>query len=591
MLRPRFQGWIYAGSCKGLTDDCDHLRCSAFSSRYLVGQAVLEVKVMIEIAPTDTVFDAFRKAVERYSDRVFLVAPRSPQRDYDQEGRTVSFGEAASIVDGLSQAYAQAGYGHGHRVALLLDNRLEHVLHRIAMNQLGISCVPVNPEYRAGELAYLVDHSEAELIVALPQRQAQVEAGVAGAVRSPQVLWTDGTGAVDPPPSSTHPPRRDAVSEDTESSLLYTSGTTGRPKGCILSHGYEVGAGAWYASRGGAMALDPAGDRLYNPLPLYHVNAGLVSLFAMMLTGGAQVQPDRFHPSRWWQELVETEATMVHYLGVVAPMLLNQPPSNWERQHRVRLGVGAGIEPELHEPFETRFGFPLIELWGMTEMVRVLAANQEPRMRGTRAFGRPVPGLEVRVVDDQDQEVPRGEAGELLVRHSAQTPREGAFSGYLKDHEETERAWRGGWFHTGDVVRQSEDGMLHFVDRKKNIIRRSGENIAAAEVEALLQAHEEVAQVAVTAVADELRDEEVLACIVPMHDGGGRSDLTGLAERLSEHCLSTAAYYKAPGWVLFMDELPTTGTHKIQKHRLFSPGYDPRQRESIIDLRHLKRRR
>ena len=272
----------------------------------------------------------------------------------------------------------------------------------------------------------------------------------------------------------------------------------------MLSHGYEVAVGAWYASLGGAAALRTAADRIYNPLPLYHANAGVVSLMGAILTGNCQIQPDRFHAQRWWREVAETGATIVHYLGVIAPVLLKLPPGEHERRHKVRFGIGAGIEPELHAAFETRFGFPMIELWGMTEMVRVLGDTVEPRQVGTRAFGCARPGVDVRVVDDEGRDVPGEMPGELLVRHSAATPRRGCFSGYLKDEAATEAAWQGGWFHTGDVVWRGSDGMLHFVERKKNIIRRSGENIAAAEIEAVLLTHPDVQQAAVMAVKDEL---------------------------------------------------------------------------------------
>jgi len=166
-------------------------------------------------------------------------------------------------------------------------------------------------------------------------------------------------------------------------------------------------------------------------------------------------------------------------------------------------------------------------------------------------------------------------------------PRHGFFSGYLANDEATAEAWRGEWFHTGDVVRQAEDGMLVFVDRKKNIIRRSGENIAAAEVEAVLQAHEAVAQVAVLAVPDEIREEEVLACVVPMP---GVVPGRGLAERLADHCLERLAYFNAPGWVLFVERLPTTGTQKVQKAQIFPRGEDPRARPGVLDLRGRKKR-
>jgi crotonobetaine/carnitine-CoA ligase len=177
--------------------------------------------------------------------------------------------------------------------------------------------------------------------------------------------------------------------------------------------------------------------------------------------------------------------------------------------------------------------------------------------------------------------------GELLVRCAGPDPRRGFFSGYLKNPEATEEAWRGGWFHSGDVVRQLPDGMLVFVDRKKNIIRRAGENIAAAEIEAVLLAHEAVAQVAVLAVPDEIREEEVMACVVPM---AGAPAGEALAGRLVDWCLARLAYFKAPGWILFVERLPTTGTQKVQKAQIFPRGEDPRQRPGAIDLRERKRR-
>jgi len=224
----------------------------------------------------------------------------------------------------------------------------------------------------------------------------------------------------------------------------------------------------------------------------------------------------------------------------------------------------------------------------MTETGRILADRFEPRQIHTRAFGSPHGGFEARVVDERDQELPAEQEGELLVRWGGpEGPRHGFFAGYLKNAETTEEAWRGGWFHTGDVVRRDASGMLYFVDRKKNIIRRSGENIAAAEVEACLQAHESVAQVAVLAVPDEIREEEVMACVVPMP--GAMADAR-LAAELADWCLGRLAYFKAPGWVLFLDRLPTTGTQKVQKTQIFAAGEDPRRSAGIVDLRARKRR-
>ncbi|WP_211908886.1 AMP-binding protein [Tardiphaga alba] len=538
---------------------------------------------MIAIDDRTTIGEAFQLAAAAYGPRPFLAAPVGPHRAYHQQGYEIDFATAAREVQQLCEAYKSRGFGHGHRIAMLLDNRPEHLLHKLALNTLGISCVPVNPDYRASEIAYLLENSEADLAIVSNERREQLDAGMAISAHKAPIVPFDDLSSL---PVPAKPARTDPVTSETEASVLYTSGTTGRPKGCMLSHGYELASGAWYATRGHLAAFRPEGERLYNPLPLYHVNSSILSFHCVMLTGSCQIQPDRFNPTRWWSEVTQTRATIIHYLGVIVPLLLNMPPSAEERDHSVRFGIGAGAEPQLHALFEKRFNLPLIEIWGMTEMVRVLLDHEAPRQVGTRAFGRPAAGVEVRVIDEHDNDVARGSPGEMVIRYNAETPRRHFFSGYLKDEKATVDAWRGSWFHTGDTVRQDDDGMLHFVDRKKNIIRRSGENIAAAEIEAVLQSHDLVKQVAVLAVPDELREEEVFACVV-LSDP---QTADGAAETLFQHCNRELAYFKSPGWLLFVDSLPTTGTQKIQKHHIFPNGQDPRSSAGVHDLRERKKR-
>ena len=539
---------------------------------------------MGEIRDDTTIGAVFAAAVSSHADRPFLAIPTNDKRGYLPAGLEMSYAAAGARVAELSESYARAGYGPGHRVATLLENRPEHILHKLALNGIGVCCVPINPDYRAGETAYLLEHSKPDLLLTIGAREGQVREALAQSGHQPPVALSEQVPG--PLPKASRAVAGEGATPETPSSILYTSGTTGRPKGCILSHGYEVSVGFWYTSLGGLATMRQGQERIYNPLPLYHANSGVVSLMGAIVSGNCQIQPDRFHPHRWWREIAQTRATIVHYLGIIAPLLLGQPASAEDRRHGVRFGLGAGIEPQLHAPFEERFGFPLIELWGMTEMVRVLSDSVAPRQVGTRAFGRAVPGVEVRVVDEQDRDVPDGETGEMLVRHSAATPRRGCFSGYLDDPAATEAAWRDGWFHTGDVVARGPDGMLHFVDRKKNIIRRSGENIAAAEVEAVLLTHPEVAQTAVMAVKDELREEEVLACVVLKR----QMPTAEAAEALFRHCYERLAYYKAPGWLHIVESLPTTGTQKIQKHSIYAAGTDPRSIAGIIDLRARKKR-
>jgi len=538
---------------------------------------------MISIDQHTTIGDAFARAAIAYAQRPFLAAPAGAHRSYHRNGYEIDYATASREVQRLCEIYSGRGFGHGHRIAMLLDNRPEHFLYKLAFNSLGISCVPINPDYRANEIAYLLEHSTADLALASGDRIEQLAAGLSASAHKPPVALFDEPASL---PLAATPPGSGAVSTSSEASILYTSGTTGRPKGCVLSHGYELESGLWYATRGGLATFRPEGERLYNPLPVYHVNSSIMSFQCMMLSGGCQVQTDRFNPTRWWQEIRQTRATVVHYLGIIVPMLLNVAASPDDRDHCVRFGIGAGVEPQLHDVFEQRFGFPLIEVWGMTEMVRVILDNIAPRRIGQRAFGRPAPGVEVRLVDDEDRDVANGQPGEMVIRHSEATPRRGFFSGYLKDDKATREAWRGGWFHTGDTVRQDPDGMLYFVDRKKNIIRRSGENIAAAEIEAALQAHPLVKQVAVLAVPDPLREEEVFACIVLTDD----ADPATADDLLFKHCYAELAYYKTPGWMLFVDALPTTGTQKIQKHHIFADGIDPCGLPGVRDMRARKKR-
>lgn len=532
-----------------------------------------------------TIGQAFDAAAEHYGENPLLILPRDADRTYHPGGYQISYKDAALAVAGYRAALSDAGYGPGHRVACLLANRPEMMLIKLALAGLGASWVPLNPDYRPAEMAYVLSDSAADLVIVAPELRKLAEAAVAETPAGPPLISYD-AGPITPPRAGRPPPRAAAKPED-EASLLYTSGTTGRPKGCILSHEYELECGGWYAKIGGRMTVREGEERVYNPLPLFHLNAAVVMFFGLMLTGNCHVATHRFSARSWWREVRETEATAIHYLGVIAPVLMAADPQPDDQDHKVRWGAGAGIEPSLHAPFEARFGFPMVEIWGMTESCRILGDVDEPRQIDTRAIGRPHPTLEVRVVDDEDRDVTVGEPGEMLVRHSAETPRKHAFSGYLNLPDETEKSWRGGWFHTGDTVRQDETGMVFFVDRKKNIIRRSGENIAAAEVEACLQGHPAVAQVAVLAIEDEMRDEEVMACVVLKQ---GQSGDAPLARALFDHAFDRLAYYKPPGWLLFVPELPVTGTQKVQKHVMFKDGEDPRTLPDTYDFRPLKKR-
>ena len=287
-------------------------------------------------------------------------------------------------------------------------------------------------------------------------------------------------------------------------------------------------------------------------------------------------------------------------------MLLGAPPEEGDREHHVRFGFGAGVSPRLHATFEQRFGFPLLEAWAMTETGAgaVMIANREPRKVGTACFGTAEPRIDYRIVDDAGQDMPANEPGELWVRGSSVAPVTGASPGagadspsrrfgffreYLKDPQATAEAWSDGYFHTGDIVCVDPDGDFHFIDRKKNVIRRSGENISAVEVESVLLQHPNIASAGVTAVPDEVRGDEVMACVVPCV-AVDAADREAFAREVQQFCLDRLAYYKAPGYVGFCERLPLTATEKIQRAQLKDLGRQLLATPHCVDLRSLKKR-
>ncbi len=537
-----------------------------------------------------TLYQTLQRTVARFGDRAAYAVPPMAGRAYHPDGWGITWAETLAGVEEKRRVYAEAGYARGHRVAMLFEQRPEFFFHYYALNALGVSVVPINPDYRRDEIRFVVEHSEASLAVAIDHRLEDMRAVVR------EVGGLDAVSFERFPENLPRPARAaqgGLPDASTEAALLYTSGTTGRPKGCILSNEYFHTFGACYLALGGRLDFRDGEERLYNPLPLHHANALSVSTPALLLCGGCLIFPDRFHASTWWKDLVATRATAAQFQGIIPNILLKLPPCPEERAHGVRFSLCAGVEPSQHEEFEKRFGFPVVEMWAMTETGRLISDSVEPRAIHTRSFGRPNAWVEAQAVDDEGKQVAPDTHGELVIRHSASTPRKGFFSGYLKNAEATAEAWRGGWFHTGDAVVRDASGCFYFVDRKKNIIRRSGENIAAAEIEACLNAHDKVKQVAVIAVPDEVREEEVMACVIarnPQH-AGDAAPRKRLARELFDWCFDRMAYFKAPGWILFVDSLPMGTSAKLQKIHIFPAGTDPRRQPGVIDLRSLKKQK
>lgn len=529
------------------------------------------------MAQVTSPYDAFARSAARVPARAFACAPASAALPWAPEGYALSYGAAARQVAALRDAYIAAGYGAGSRLALLLLNRPEFLLHWLALNAIGASVVPLNGDMRPDELRHQMQVSQAEAVITVPGFEALLGAGLPGGV---PVARYDAA----PPPAATPRQPRAGLPDD-EAALLFTSGSTGKPKACILSNHYLINVAQWYVSMSGIAAMRRDCEVSLTPLPFFHMNALGCTAVGMMLIGGTIVPLDRFSASRWWATVADSEATIVHGLGVIPAILLQLPESPDERRHNARFTFSPGVEDRHKAAFEARFGLPIVEGWAMTETggaaITDTAGLEGPL--GARCIGRPRAGMEWRIVDDAGCDVAPGAAGELWVRSRGDDPRRGFFSGYLGDPAATEAAWEGGWFHTGDVIRVDVQGLFYFVDRRKSIIRRAGENISALEVEAALQADPLLRAAAVTPVPDPIRGEEVFAFVVPATPDGSLP-----AEALMARLSGSLSYHKLPGWLLVVDELPLGATQKLQRGQLKRDAEAALAEGRALDCRQIK---
>ncbi|MCL5264657.1 MAG: ATP-dependent acyl-CoA ligase [Chloroflexi bacterium] len=504
--------------------------------------------------------DNIRTVVER-------AALAQPEKTYlhfrDVE---VTYRDFDNTINRAANAFLTLGIRKGDRVALLLPNSPEFLYTWLGLNKIGASMVPINVAFKGREVEYILNHSEAKMLVADADHLAvmvQIKARCpslqkvlgwentyGGEVLSLGELVTSSAPEVEPV----------EIHADDEASILYTSGTTGHPKGCVEPHSYYIVAGTVYSRQ---LRLGPK-DRVLTPLPLFHMNPQVLSTMGTLMAGGSLILVDRFHPSIWWDEIRSKQATVFHYLGVIPAVLMGLPERPNDRDHPARTGLGAGVSAGIHARFEERFGVKLIEVFGMTETGLNFCCSMEgERKVGTQCFGEPFAEYEARVADDAGADVPVGEMGELLLRGADPANRKlGFMKEYYKEAQATEDAWRGGWFHTGDIVRRDEDGYYYFVDRKKDIVRRSGENISSSEVEAIIRSHPRVLDVAVIPVPDPIRMQEVKACIVLKP---GESPQTVPPENIISWCEERLAYFKVPRYVEYRASFPRTPTEKVQK--------------------------
>ena len=377
-----------------------------------------------------TIKDILDISFSKFSSNAFLC---SPSNRSNTKVSSYSYCDVKNLLLTYTSYFKSLNLKHSERVSVIVGNIPEYFIIKLSLNYIGLSCVPLNYELTPAEIAFIVKHSESKLIIANNIHINKIKNIIYKIKRKIglSLFEKNAITTVIKIKRKNLYKNTKIVSSD-EASLLYTSGTTGKPKACILSHFYEINSGYSYAVKKGFISMKRGKERLYNCLPVHHVNSGVLSFYAVLITGNCQIKRKRFSANSFWEEIKYSKATIFHYLGVIVSILLKQKKREIEVNNSLRLGVGAGIEPSLHKSFEKRFNIPMIELWGMTEMVRCIYDHRKSRVIGKRCFGKADTTLEIKIIDSKGKDVINKE-GELLIRNSKSTPKKGFFSGYYKN--------------------------------------------------------------------------------------------------------------------------------------------------------------
>ena len=510
-----------------------------------------------------------RACAERNGDReaIEVMGTAKSYATLDRDADRLAAGLAADI-----------GLQRGDRAAVIMRNSLACVDTWFAMARAGITDVPVNVAQQGDGLAYVLGQSRSRAVVCDIELAGRLAAVVPELpelrhviLHRPPATSPDagtpsfGSGvSVHELPSlylDRTPNLPDLEAGDT-AVILYTSGTTGPPKGAMLSHGANL---TLTRQTRWLMGYGPD-DVLYTAFPLFHINARYTTVTCALEAGARCVLEQRFSAGRFWDTCRAKGVTSFNYMGALLMMLWKQPARPDDADHPVRRGFGAPCPPEIWAPFEERFNIRLTEVYGSTEVPIVTQNGIVPIGLADRRIGTcgRLSGLyDMRISDETGAEAPPGTPGEIVVRSR---PNHATFSGYYDMTDATADAWRGGWFHTGDRGVVDVDGYLTFIDRMKDCVRRRGENISSYEVESTIARHPAVLEAAVVGVPSELSEEEVLACVV-LKPGRRLGP-----DELIEHCGGRMADFAVPRYIRWMDELPRNASERVQKFELRAEG-------------------
>ncbi|MBN1828466.1 MAG: AMP-binding protein [Deltaproteobacteria bacterium] len=490
------------------------------------------------------------------------------------EGEVVSYEEFDRRVNRAARGFWELGVRKGDKVSLLLPNVPEFLYAWFGLAKIGSVMVPVNTGFKPSEASYVVRHSDS---VGMVVSGDHLTAAQSIREECPAVQWVvcteGGEGALDYGRLCREMPEGAPavdVADDDLVQIIYTSGTTGFPKGVMHVHRDMAMTGEAFTLCAG-LSSD---DRVMVILPLFHANAQYYSVMGALAAEASLVLIRRFSAGAFWEQTVQYGVTEFNFVGAVGRILCRRPLEEFRSDHRIRTAYGALVTPDVYEHFTKRFGIAnVIDGYGLTEVPRV---SQNP-IGGTikmRSMGLParhpdpaVKFAEVKIVDEDSREVPPGEKGELIIRSPVM------MKGYYKDEEKTREAIRNDWFYSGDYAYRDTDGYLFFVDRKKDIIRRKGENISATEIESAINGSDKVLEAAVIAVPSELGEDEILASVV-LKTGAKMTP-----EEVIDQCQERLASFKIPRYVQFRESLPKTSTERTAKFIL-------KAEERLIALSH-----
>lgn len=487
------------------------------------------------------------------------VAPSKTFLFSETDGREFTYLQFAMAVDRTTALLAAHGIGKGDVVSLLMPNNVEYVIAYFACWQLGVLAGPINSLLKAQEIEYVIANSEAKALLVNSEFLSLVNPLRDHLPSLAAIIIFDNEAEATKNFDSATAEIVD-VSPDDEAIIIYTSGTTGKPKGCLLTHGNVIANAKQISEWLGFSET----DRLLTMMPLFHMNAVSVTTMAALYAGGSSVVSLKFSASRFWKIVSDYQISSFGSVATMLSRLLSAypdgvPPNLDTRQLRFAMCGSAPVPAETIKRFEETFNCLVIEGYGLSESTCRSTFNPPDRRRRAGSCGLPI-GNEMRIVDDDDEEVGPGELGEIVMRG------ENILKGYYKNSEATAVAFRNGWFHTGDIGYRDEDGFYFIVDRKSDMIIRGGENIYPREIDEVLYQHPAVLAAAVVGVPDDVYGEEVAGFVV-LREGSETSE-----EEVIEFCKSRLADYKCPKRISFVKDIPKGPTGKLLKRELTNPG-------------------